>query len=315
MPNPSISGILENDTRSISKAITRIENNQCIPDSFYSDLHASSSGSIRIGITGPPGSGKSTLTNELIETCLSKNKTVGVIAVDPTSPFTGGALLGDRVRMNKYLWDNRVFIRSMGSHGDLGGLARKAQEVGDVLAASGKDFILFETVGVGQGEHDVAKAADITVVVLVPESGDEIQLMKAGLIEIADIFVINKSDRDGANRLASLLKNILHNFTTRGKLEPPVLNTVANQGHGIIELFRGIQDHLKLMTENGMLDDRRLSRYRNRVSDLIRVRLEDAFWTVEKRSLLDQLTQTLSSIKTAPVILAQQLLDRQQDEF
>ena len=124
MPNALISGIKENDTRSISKAITRIENNQRIPDSFYSDLHASSSGSIRIGITGPPGSGKSTLTNELIETCLSKNKTVGVIAVDPTSPFTGGALLGDRVRMNKYLWDKRVFIRSMGSHGDLGGLAR-----------------------------------------------------------------------------------------------------------------------------------------------------------------------------------------------
>jgi len=315
MPNALISGILENDTRSISKAITRIENNQRIADSFYSDLHASSSGSIRIGITGPPGSGKSTLTNELIETCLSKNKTVGVIAVDPTSPFTGGALLGDRVRMNKYLWDNRVFIRSMGSHGDLGGLTRKAQEAGDILAASGKDIILFETVGVGQGEHDVAKAADITVVVLVPESGDEIQLMKAGLIEIADIFVINKSDRDGANRLASLLKNILHNFTTRGKLEPPVFNTVANQGHGIIELFMGIQDHLKLITENGMLDDRQLSRYRNRVSDLIRVRLEDAFWTVKKRSLLDQLTQTLSSIKTAPVILAQQLLDRQQDEF
>ena len=315
MPNALISGIKENDTRSISKAITRIENNLRIPDSFYSDLHASSSGSIRIGITGPPGSGKSTLTNELIETCLSKNKTVGVIAVDPTSPFTGGALLGDRVRMNKYLWDNRVFIRSMGSHGDLGGLARKAQEAGDVLAASGKDLILFETVGVGQGEHDVAKAADITVVVLVPESGDEIQLMKAGLIEIADIFVINKSDRDGANRLASLLKNILHNFTTRGKLEPPVFNTVANQGHGIVELYMGMQDHLKLMTENGLLDDRRLSRYRNRVSELIRVRLEDAFWTVEKRSLLDKLTQSLSSIKTAPVILAQQLLDRQQDEF
>ena len=315
MPNALISGILENDTRSISKAITRIENNQRIPDSFYSDLHASSSGSIRIGITGPPGSGKSTLTNELIETCLSKNKTVGVIAVDPSSPFTGGALLGDRVRMNKYLWDNRVFIRSMGSHGDLGGLARKAQEAGDVLAASGKDIILYETIGVGQGEHDVAKAADLTVVILVPESGDEIQLMKAGLIEIADLFVINKSDRDGANRLASLLKNILHNFTTRGKLEPPVFNTVANQGHGIIELFMGIKGHLKLMTENGILDDRRLSRYRNRVSELIRVRLQDTFWTVEKRSLLDQLTQTLSSIKTAPVILAQQLLDRQQDEF
>ena len=139
--------------------------------------------------------------------------------------------------------------------------------------------------------------------------------MKAGLIEIADIFVINKSDRDGANRLASLLKNVLHNLTTRGKLEPPVFNTIANEGQGTIELFMGIQDHLKLMTDNGMLVDRQLSRYRNRVSELIRFRLEEAFWTGEKRSLLDQLTQTLSSIKTAPVILAQQLLDRQQDEF
>ncbi len=307
--------LADNDTGAISKAITRIENDQHVPDSFFSELQENSSRSIRIGITGPPGSGKSTLTNELIETCLSRNKTVGVIAVDPTSPFTGGALLGDRIRMNKYLWNDRVFIRSMGSHGDLGGLARKAQEAGDVLAASGKDIILYETIGVGQGEHDVAKAADLTVVILVPESGDEIQLMKAGLIEIADLFVINKSDRDGANRLASLLKNILHNFTARGKIEPPVFNTVANQGQGIIELFMGIQDHLKLMEGKGMLDNRRLNRYRDRVSDLIRERLEDKFWTEEKRAFLNQATQTLNSIKSAPIIMAQKLLDRQPDEF
>ena len=311
MPQALIPGILDNKAGSISKAITCIENEQRVPDSFFRDLHENSSRAIRIGITGPPGAGKSTLTNELIETCLANNKKVGVIAVDPTSPFSGGALLGDRVRMNKYLWDDRVFIRSMGSHGDLGGLARKAQEAGDVLAASGKDIILFETVGVGQGEHDVAKAADFTIVILVPESGDEIQLMKAGLIEIADIFVINKSDRDGANRLASLLKNILHNFTARGKLEPPVFNTIANQGQGIVELFMGIQDHLKLMSENGMLELRRLSRYRNRVSDLIRERLEDDFWTEEKKAILDHSTQSLNSIKSAPVTMAQQLLDRQ----
>ena len=315
MDSDTLDRIRSNDHRTLSRVISQIENDGNISDSFFKEVHTSKNQAIRIGITGPPGAGKSTLTNVLIQQFIDEGKSVGVVAVDPTSPFTGGALLGDRVRMNNYIWNNNIFIRSMGSHGDLGGLARKTQDVGDILSASGKDVVIIETVGVGQGEHDVAKAVDLTLVVLVPESGDEIQLMKAGLIEIADLFVINKSDRDGANRLASLLKNILHNLTTRGKLEPPVFNTVANQGHGIIELFMGIQDHLKLMTENGMLDDRRLSRYRNRVSDLIRVRLEDAFWTVEKRSLLDQLTQTLSSIKTAPVILAQQLLDRQQDEF
>ena len=131
--------------------------------------------------------------------------------MDPTSPFTGGALLGDRVRMNKYAGDQRVFLRSMGNHCDLGGLSSKVQEIGDVLAASGKDYI-FETVGVGQAEHDIINVADLSIVVLVPESGDEIQLMKAGLIEIADIFVINKSDREGANRIATTLKNILHVF-------------------------------------------------------------------------------------------------------
>tara|TARA_B100002049_G_scaffold100205_1_gene73935 strand:- start:57 stop:1004 length:948 start_codon:yes stop_codon:yes gene_type:complete len=311
MPQSLIHGILENDHGSISKAVTLIENNQTPPEPFLSELYGHSAMSVRIGITGPPGAGKSTLVNVLIETCLANNKTVGVIAVDPTSPFSGGALLGDRVRMNQYTWDDRVFVRSMGSHGDLGGLARKSQEAGDVLAASGKDFILYETVGVGQGEHDIANAADLSVVMLVPESGDEIQLMKAGLIEIADMFVINKSDRDGANRLASLLKNILHTFTARSKIEPPVFNTVATDGQGIIELFMGIESHLKTMTENGHLDDRRLERYRQRVSALVREQLEDSFWTAEKKKILGESTQSLDRISTAPHTMAQELLGSQ----
>ena len=313
MPESLISGILKNDAGSISKAITQIENNQTIPYSFFEELFENSSQSYRIGITGPPGAGKSTLTNTLIDIFLSNNHRVGVIAIDPTSPFSGGALLGDRVRMNKYLWDERVFIRSMGSHGELGGLARKSQEVADILSASGKDIILFETVGVGQGEHDIAKAADLTIVLLVPESGDEIQLMKAGLIEIADIFVINKADRDGANRLASLLKNIIHNFSTNKKIEPPVFNTIANQDNGIVELFLGIQNHLKIMEKIGLADDRRLNRYRTRVSDLIRESLENVFWTKEKISILNRTTRSLQSIQSSPVIMAQQLLDKQKN--
>ena len=194
MPNALISGILENDVLSISKAITQIENNRRIPDSFYSDLHVSSSGSIRIGITGPPGSGKSTLTNELIETCLSKNKTVGVIAVDPTSPFSGGAILGDRIRFSKNYKNNNVYFRSMATRGSQGGLTFTSEMIADVFDAAKFDIIIYETVGVGQMELDVMDVVDSVVLTLVPESGDDIQMMKSGIMEIADIYAINKSD-------------------------------------------------------------------------------------------------------------------------
>lgn len=307
MPHDLIRGILKNNHGSISKAITLIENNQTPLEPFLSDIHENSCDAIRIGITGPPGAGKSTLTNSLIESCLANDKTVGVIAVDPTSPFTGGALLGDRVRMNKYVWDNRVFLRSMGSHCNLGGLSSKVQEVGDVLAASGKDFIFFETVGVGQGEHDIINVADISIVVLVPESGDEIQLMKAGLIEIADIFVINKSDREGANRIATILKNILHIFKPQNKLEPPVFNTIANRNEGVVELFNGIGSYLDLIKNEGILEIRRLERYRKRVYNLIRTRLEDSFWDSDKIDQLNQSTKSLDRTTDAPHIIAKNL--------
>ena len=196
----------------------------------------------------------------------------------------------------------------MGSRGDHGGMARKAQDAGDVLAASGKDMIIFETVGVGQGEYDVAKAADITIVVVVPESGDEIQLMKAGLIEIADLFVINKSDREGANRLASLLKNILHNFSKHGKQEPPVFTTTAIQGLGIPELYLGLVNLLESMENSGLLDTCRLERFKSRVSELIRERLENEFWTMEKTAILEKAASSLDTVSGAPMDIANILL-------
>jgi len=309
-----IHGILENDHGSISKAVTLIENGETETGSILNDLYQHSVGSIRIGITGPPGAGKSTITNALIEILLENKKTVGVIAVDPTSPFSGGSLLGDRIRMNHYAWDDRVFVRSMGSNGELGGLARKSQDVGDILAASGKDIVLYETVGVGQSEHDIVKAADLSIVVLVPESGDEVQMMKAGLIEIADLFIINKSDRDGADRLSSMLKNVLHSFNPEGKIEPPIFNTVGTEGVGIQELYSGMLDHMIDMRDLGQLDQRRLERYRQRVSALVRETLEDSFWTDDKIELLHKDSKTFDSIVTAPHIMAQDLLGNVDNE-
>lgn len=308
MPHDLVRGILKNNQGSISKAITLIENSQTPPEPFFSDIHKNAFNSVRIGITGPPGAGKSTLTNSLIEFCLADGKEVGVIAVDPTSPFTGGALLGDRVRMNKYAGDNRVFLRSMGNHCDLGGLSSKVQEVGDVLAASGKDYIFFETVGVGQGEHDIINVADVSIVVLVPESGDEIQLMKAGLIEIADIFVINKSDREGSNRIASTLKNILHIFKKQDRREPSVFNTIANKQEGVLELFNGIELYLRMIDKEGLLESRKLERYRKRVFNIIQNSLETSFWSSGKQKQLIDLTKNIDGTSIDPHTVAKQLL-------
>ena len=309
MDSDTLDRIRSNDHRSLSRVISQIENNAEIPDTFFQQLHHHSNQTLRLGITGPPGAGKSTLTDQLIQQIISDGKSVGVVAVDPTSPFTGGALLGDRVRMNHYMWDDNVFIRSMGSHGDLGGLARKAHDVGDVLAASGKDVVIFETVGVGQGELDVAKAVDITIVVLVPESGDEVQLMKAGLVEIADIFVVNKSDRQGADRLAQSLKSILHSITKKDHLEPPIYNISADRNEGISELYKGLTDLTEVMVDKGLMNQKYLDRLRNRVLNLIQDRLLGKFWTQQRLDQLEDSVHNLSMTDESPHNGAKTLLD------
>ena len=309
MDSDTLDRIRSNDHRSLSRVISQIENNVEIPDTFFQKLHRHANQTFRLGITGPPGAGKSTLTDQLIQQIISDGKSVGVVAVDPTSPFTGGALLGDRVRMNHYIWDDNVFIRSMGSHGDLGGLARKAQDVGDVLAASGKDVVIFETVGVGQGELDVAKAVDLTIVVLVPESGDEVQLMKAGLVEIADIFVVNKSDRRGADRLAQSLKSILHSITKKDHLEPPIYNTSADRNEGISELYKGLTDLTEVMVDKGLMNQKYLDRHRNRVLNLIQDQLLGKFWTQQRLDQLEDSVHNLSMTDESPYKVAKTLLD------
>jgi len=308
MEQGTIQGIKANDHRILSRVITRIENDDYVQDQRFIELYDQAQKAIRLGITGPPGAGKSTITNELIKRFLKKNQTIGVIAIDPSSPFSGGAILGDRVRMNHYNNDKSVFIRSMGSHGHLGGLARKTQEAGDILAASGKDIIIFETVGVGQGEYDIAKAADITVLVLVPESGDEIQLMKAGLVEIADLFVINKSDREGADRLANTLSSMINAIGNDSKPDAPVFTTVASDGRGMDKLFDGVFDQLDKFDRCGLLVQKKKERYRNRVKKLVKEQLLSEFWTEDRIRKLEDATISLDTITESPYSIADDIL-------
>ena len=308
MDSTMLKSIRSNNHRELSRAISHIENDQDISPDYFIQLHPYIQQSVRIGITGPPGVGKSSLVDCLIPEILSQAKSVGVVAGDPSSPFSGGALLGDRIRMNRFYDNNDVYIRSMGSHQYLGGLAKKAQDVGDVTAASGKDIIIFETVGIGQAEHDVVTAVDLTVVVLMPGTGDEIQLMKAGLMEIADIFVINKTDKKGANRLAQTLQALLHSFSKPDSLEPPVINTIASTGEGVFDWYKLIGDHLKEMDKRGILESKRLERHRERIRGLIQDRLLSKFWSSHRLEQLEKATQSVESIQSSPYEIAEELL-------
>jgi LAO/AO transport system kinase len=339
-----LGGLDARQPAALARAVSIVENHRPGFDELLAALHARLGGSRRIGLTGPPGAGKSTLSTGLTAAYRAMGLTVGVVAVDPTSPFTGGALLGDRIRMESVALDPGVFIRSMATRGSLGGLAATTREVADVLDGFGFDRILIETVGVGQSELDIARLADTSVVALVPESGDSIQTLKAGLMEIADIFVINKADRPGADRLKHEVELMLglrmghafrsipahHGVEMRSanparaareaaaneadRWTPPVLATVAVKGEGIHDLIGAIDRHFAYLERSGELRARRRQRLRERVVEVVEDRVRARLWRDDATNAwIEERLPQLESGTLTPFAAADALLERSGD--
>ena len=303
--------VRQGDVRSVSRAITAIENHEPDAEELLRLLFPATGGAYLTGVTGAPGTGKSTLVDRLGAHYRKKNEQVGVIAVDPTSPFTGGAILGDRIRMQGHAGDSGMFIRSMATRGFLGGLARATAEVALLMDAAGKKQILIETVGVGQDEVDIVRLADCVLVVMVPGMGDDIQNMKAGLMEIGDIFVLNKADREGADRLEEQLLAMLTLVMPRDGWQPLVVRTVASESKGIAELAGEVARFRNHFESSHERNRKRASHWKLRLTEMLGSRLlERALRGAGGEARLEELAREVAERKTDPFAAVNEILGK-----
>jgi LAO/AO transport system kinase len=305
--------LMSGDTRALARAIRMVEDRDPAIAGLLREVRERAGRARVVGVTGPPGSGKSTLCDQVIQRWRAEGLLVGVIAVDPSSPFTGGAILGDRVRMVRHTLDPGVFIRSMAARGHLGGLAAAARESIRLLDASGRDRCLLETVGVGQSELEVMETADTTIVVTTPSSGDAVQIIKAGILEIADLFVVNKADLPGASKVVRDLKELVRSGKLRAGWSPPVLTTVAETGEGVDDLVAAIDRHGEAIAASGELERRRIARLRAEVEAIVVERAaERARSALREGTMSRELEGDLSRVD--PYALAERILNGQSRE-
>lgn len=261
--------LLNHSRLALSKAITAVENEYDDAVKIMTEIYPHTGNAYVIGITGPPGAGKSTLTDKLAKEYRKRGKTVGIVAIDPTSPYSGGAILGDRIRMMDLTADEGIFVRSMATRGSLGGLSQKAGDAVKLMDAFGMDVIIVETVGVGQSEVDIVKTADTTMVVVIPGMGDDIQAIKAGILEIGDLFTINKADREGTDKLNIEIEMMLELNPEHFGWRPPINRTIASKGEGIEAVVDSIEAHKAYLIESGKLNDIRKARIKNEVTAML----------------------------------------------
>lgn len=299
--------LLAGNRLALSRAITAIENEYDEATDIMRQLYPHTGHAYVLGITGPPGAGKSTMTEKIAKAYRDQGKTVGIIAVDPTSPFTGGAILGDRIRMNSLTLDEGVFIRSMGTRGSLGGLSHKTADAVKAMDAFGKDIIIVETVGVGQSEVDIVKAADTTVVVLIPGMGDDIQAIKAGILEIGDLFTVNKSDLDGADKLVKEINMMLDLDSLMTDWRPPISKVVASRGEGIDLLLADVEKHRTYIEGNGELNRRRTKRAKDELLDILSAGLEKRI-KQHTEGRMDGFVESLKNRETDPYSLVAEIM-------